>query len=367
MNDGPGPTQPTTSPLVSIVIPAYNVAPFIVDALDSAFAQSVKDFEVIVVNDGSVDSLELESAIAPFRDRIQYLVQDNQGPSAARNAGIRRARGEFVAFLDADDTLLPNFLEEHLSRARADPDADVFYGDLLVIGDVPEAGRTVMESSASFGTVDFESLVTQRCNPMLCSLVRRRVLLAHGAFDESMRRSEDFDLWLRLAHAGVRFNYTTRVVARYRVRAGALTADVVAMIRGIRAVFDKCARTLLLSDRERTTLAQRDQYYCALERLHEGKRAFLTGDFAAARAALHEANRTMRTRKLQLVNALLATSPRLLLKVYRLRERLRGLGAGPPGSSRAGVRVAGARRAVREANRDRAQCFLLAGRPSEET
>ena len=112
MSDRPVPTPVDSSPLVSIIIPAYNVAPFIVSALESVFAQTVKDFEVIVVNDGSVDSLELETAIAPFRDRIQYLVQENRGPSAARNAGIRRARGEFVAFLDADDSLLPHFLEE---------------------------------------------------------------------------------------------------------------------------------------------------------------------------------------------------------------------------------------------------------------
>lgn len=324
MNDEPVPTQMETSPLVSIVIPAYNVAPFIVNALESAFAQTVKSFEVIVVNDGSADSLELETAIAPFRDRIQYLVQDNRGPSAARNAGIRRARGEFVAFLDADDTLLPFFLEEHLSRARSDPGADVFYGDLLIFGDVPEAGRTVMKASPSSGVVDFESLVTQRCNPMLCSVVRRHVLLAHGGFDESMRRSEDFDLWLRLAHGGVRFNYTRRIVARYCVRSGGLTADVVAMIQGIRAVFAKCGRTLLLTDRERALLAERDRYYHALERLNEGRRALRTGDFAVARTAFHEANLTMKSRKLHLVNAMLATSPRLLLRLYLLRERLRG-------------------------------------------
>jgi len=181
-----------------------------------------------------------------------------------------------------------------------------------------------MKTSPSSGVVDFEGLVTHRCNPMLCSVVRRRVLLAYGAFDESMRRSEDFDLWLRLAHGGVRFNYTTRVVARYCVRAGGLTADVVAMIQGIRAVFEKCGRTLVLSGGERALLAERDRYYYALERLHEGKRAFLAENYPVARAAFDEANLMLKSRKLQVVDALLATVPRLLSKLYLLRERLRG-------------------------------------------
>lgn len=315
------------SPLVSIVIPAYNVAAFIADALSSAFAQTCTDYEVIVVNDGSPDTEALEQAIAPFRDRIEYVSRENGGPSAARNTGIRLARGEYVAFLDADDTLLPIFLEEHISRARLDPGADVFYGDLLIFGDVPEAGRTVMEFSPSNGAVNFESLVDQQCNPAMCSLVRRQTLLAHGLFDETFRRSEDFDLWLRLAYSGVRFNYTRKVVARHGIRPGGLSADTVRMYQSMRLVLEKCARTMNLNDSDRALLVAKERQIGALERLHEGKRALLGADYSAARVALGEANAVLKSRKLSLVLAMLRFAPGLLRFVNELRDRTRQRGA----------------------------------------
>jgi len=97
-------------PLVSVIIPAYNAAVFIGETLTSVFNQSYSNYEVIVVNDGSTDTAELEKVLAPFRGRLVYLEQENKGPSAARNSAIGKARGEFVAFLDSDDTWLPDYL-----------------------------------------------------------------------------------------------------------------------------------------------------------------------------------------------------------------------------------------------------------------
>jgi glycosyltransferase involved in cell wall biosynthesis len=314
--------QESTAPRVSVIIPAFNVSEYIRGALDSVFAQTVTDFEVIVVNDGSADSDELEIALGQYGDRIAYIVQDNRGPSAARNTGIRRARGEFVAFLDADDTLMPWFLEEHLGRAAIDRKADIFYGNLLIFGDVPEAGRTSMDFNPSSGTVSFESLVTHTCNPTLCSLVRRQILIDHGLFDEVFRRSEDFDLWLRLAHAGHRFNYTRRVVARYRVRPTGLASDTVSMIASQRLVLEKCARTMHLNKKESDLLAEVDSTLLAFQRVNEGKRALRDGDYSRAIASLTEANSIQRSHKLTLILLLLRSAPRLLRWVERWRLRL---------------------------------------------
>src|SRR5205085_4004261 len=96
-------------PAVSVIIPAYNVAPYIVETLDSLFAQTYQNFEAILINDGSTD--DTEASIEPFRDRLMYIAQQNRGVMAARNAGLRAARGRYIALLDSDDLLLPRFLE----------------------------------------------------------------------------------------------------------------------------------------------------------------------------------------------------------------------------------------------------------------
>src|ERR1039458_8017361 len=113
------------SPQVSVIIPAFNAAGHIVAALESVFAQSFTDYEVILVNDGSPDTEQLEQAIQPYVSRIAYLAQENRGPSAARNLGIRHARGEWLAFLDSDDAWLPHYLAEQLRFLREDPALDI--------------------------------------------------------------------------------------------------------------------------------------------------------------------------------------------------------------------------------------------------
>src|SRR6185369_5886632 len=102
------------TPKVSVIIPAYNIASFIVETLESVFAQTFTDYEVIVVNDGSPDTENFEGALRPYLDRIVYLKEENGGASVARNAGLQAARGEFVAFLDGDDVWLPNYLEAQM-------------------------------------------------------------------------------------------------------------------------------------------------------------------------------------------------------------------------------------------------------------
>ncbi|MBM2835200.1 MAG: glycosyl transferase [Candidatus Brocadiaceae bacterium] len=94
---------------VSVVIPTYNRAPYVIMAIESVLAQSYQDYEIIVVDDGSTDGTR--DVLEPYRDRIRYMYQDNKGVSAARNTGIQESRGEWIAFLDSDDEWLPNKLE----------------------------------------------------------------------------------------------------------------------------------------------------------------------------------------------------------------------------------------------------------------
>ncbi len=126
-----------TAPAVSIVIPAYNVSRYICEALDSVFTQTFTDYEVILVNDGSVDTDDLEGALVPFAGRLRYIKQENAGASVARNHGLQVAQGEFIAFLDADDLWLPNYLEEQLRFLR-EHNCDLVCADALIFGDSAE-------------------------------------------------------------------------------------------------------------------------------------------------------------------------------------------------------------------------------------
>ena len=159
-------------PLVSVIIPAYDVAEFIGDALNSVFAQTFTDCEVIVINDGSPDTAKLEQVLAPYMSRIVYLKQENRGVSAARNTGIAAARGSLIAFLDGDDIWLANYLEVQVKRIQADPSIDVLYPNVLMFGGSSEDGEEFMTICPSNGEVTFERLLLQECNVSNCSIAR---------------------------------------------------------------------------------------------------------------------------------------------------------------------------------------------------
>src|SRR2546422_5010781 len=199
---GAGVLHDRATPRVSIVIPAYNVAPYISETLATVFAQTFNDFEVIVVNDGSPDTEEFERAIEPYGDRIVYLKQENRGASAARNTGLRTARGELIAFLDADDLWSPNYLEEQL-KFILEHDCDLACADAMIFGVSADAGRSymdsLMEAAPPEGRVSFLELVNADRSLITSGvMVRRDLVLEVGLFDEALRNAQDFDLWLRL-------------------------------------------------------------------------------------------------------------------------------------------------------------------------
>jgi len=308
--------------LVSVIIPAYRAAQCIAATLDSLLAQTFTDYETILVNDGSPDTVALERALEPYRDRITYFCQENQGPSAARNTAIRAARGKYIAPLDADDLWAPEHLAAQLAVLEADPSIDMVYADARIFGDVPEAGRTVMELSPSAGEVTFERLVTRQCTVHLCvSVCRRETLLRAGPFDPALQRGEDIDMWLRIARLGGRIAYQRRVLGHYRRHAGSLSADPVAMLEAFLTVLAKAARDPHLTAAQREVLARQ----CLVERagleLQKGKHAFLNGDAGEAVYHLTQANTQHRSLKLTAVLMLLRVAPDFLRALYRWRDR----------------------------------------------
>ena len=312
----------TKPPLVSVITPAYNVADFIGDTLNSVLAQTFTDYEIIVINDGSPDTEALEKVLAPYMARIVYLKQENRGVSAARNTGIKAARGSLIAFLDGDDTWLPHYLETQVTRIQADPTIDVLYPNVIMFGDSPENGEEFMTLFPSNGAVTFERLLLQECNVSNCSIARRETIMRAGLFDESLRSVEDFDLWLRVIKHGGRIAYHREVLARYRRRAGSLTANPIWLSEHILKVLTKVKQRQDLTSSERVTLDNQFEHFHALLRLHQGKHAFFSGDTDGAIHLLTEANRFFRNRKTAITVMLLRVAPRLLLRAYDLRDRL---------------------------------------------
>lgn len=186
-------------PLISIVIPAYNAEKYIAATLDSVRAQTFRDYEVIVVDDGSTDrSFE----IAGCFDGVFRIRQNNRGAATARNVGIGAARGEYIAFLDADDLWMPAKLERQVSYLEENPQTAWIYCDAYVFNSA--SGRTRCRIGERMRLHKGEILreLLLRCFiPSATPVVRRTALLEAGLFDERRehRIGEDWSLWLRLA------------------------------------------------------------------------------------------------------------------------------------------------------------------------
>lgn len=302
---------------VSVIIPAYQAVRYISTALASVFAQTFTDYEVIVINDGSPDTAELERLLESYRAPIFYLSQSNKGPSAARNRGLAVARGRFVAFLDADDYWEPTYLAKQVSFIHHHPALDLVYTDAMLTGESPLAGRTFMETTPSEGRVTLEALLSERCTIILSGvLARRQSIIKAGMFDEKLKRSEDYDLWLRMARFGALIAFQRKVLV-YRVeRTDALSADTARLFESALVVLDRTERSDGLSSAEREALVRRRAKLRAYMQLERGKRELCSGRFAAARAALEEANQFFKSRKIRLVLVWLKVWPNLVLRLY---------------------------------------------------
>jgi GT2 family glycosyltransferase len=312
---------PGKTPAVTVVIPVYNSARYLGQALDSLQAQTFKDFEVIVVNDGSDDREELESVLKSHPLSVTYISQENKGVSAARNAAIRIARGEYYAQLDADDQWTPDYLEVQLGILKDKPDVTLVYPNATIIGEGATSGLEFMKVSPSEGEVNFESLVRQKCVVMTCVTARMSAIREAGMFDESIRSCEDFDLWLRILQNGGRIVYHRKPLVLYRRHEGSLSSDRVWMTRNLLGVFEKCAATFQLIPAERKVLDQNINDQRAMLNLFEGKHALHAGNSSAALASFQKANEHLRRPKLSAVIFLLRYVPGLVSWVFTTRER----------------------------------------------
>jgi GT2 family glycosyltransferase len=235
---------------VSVVIPAYNAAEFLAEALDSVLAQTHKPLEVIVVDDGSED--ETPQIAASYVGKVRYIRKERGGPAAARNAGIRAASGDWIAFQDADDIWLPEFLEK-LVAASAKTGADLTFCDALTVENGVTFGPTFFERKNLKEQLDkfapgdvlldpFSLFLEHHQFMLTCALlVRRDALIQAGLFDEDIYCGEDLDLWLRLA-LKCRFAVVNENLVLRRIHGQNLTRDWWAVTTGLIQIYEKLER-----------------------------------------------------------------------------------------------------------------------------
>ena len=205
-------------PLVSIIIPTYNCRRWLGDTIDSALAQTYPNCEVLVVDDGSTDGTG-DWLAKQYGERIRYFWKENGGLSSARNFGLHHARGEYIQFLDADDLLLPNKTDTHVTYLEAHPEVDVVYCHCLTFSDDPEEAEEWPRKHLYQSGQAFSSMING--GYILCHmpLTRRKAIAAIEPFDEERLQScADWDFWLRLAWSGANFHYLDGPpMVRYRV------------------------------------------------------------------------------------------------------------------------------------------------------
>jgi glycosyltransferase involved in cell wall biosynthesis len=221
---------------VSVIIPSYNSAQFLGTSIQSVLGQTFKNYEVIVVDDGSSDNCW--EAVARFGDTVKYIRQENQGLAGARNTGIRAARGELIGLLDADDEWCPDYLEQMINLSEKYPFASVFYC-MAQCMDVD--GRNLPQNVG--GPPVAPDLLYQkllRANFIIPSTVtfRRKLIVDAGYFDSNLRSCEDWDLWLRILPTETIVGDSQSLV-HYRVHGNSLSANVSGMHDAAKRVIEK--------------------------------------------------------------------------------------------------------------------------------
>lgn len=190
---------------VSVIIPAYNAAAWISESLDSVLRQTYADWEIIVVDDGSTDNTtEVVESYSAQDERIRLLTQAvNRGPSTARNIGMLAARGDYIAFLDADDLWLPAKLEKQVASLKTKQDVGACYTWFETVNDHRQVIQQWKDLRLTFWHNPVDALALARgnyvCGSASSVMMRRTLIETVGLFNESMRGSEDLDYWYRMA------------------------------------------------------------------------------------------------------------------------------------------------------------------------
>ena len=223
------------TPRVSVITPAHNSEAFLGEALRSVEAQTYGDWEVVVADDASTDGT---AAVAESFGAKLVRAERNLGPAGARNLALEHAGGELVVLLDADDYLLPTFLERQVAAYDGGANVGLVTSDARILGAEGMSDVTYRDLHPLSGELTLKRLLER--NPVfVSSLFPRRLIDEVGPFDVDIRGAEDFDLWVRILERGYRALVTPEALAVYRRHESALTASEATSARSERLAYER--------------------------------------------------------------------------------------------------------------------------------
>lgn len=269
-------------PKVSVIIPTYNNARYLPEAIESVLAQTFRDFEIIVIDDGSTD--HTVAALKPYCNSIIYLHQANQKAPAARNNGIQKASGEYLAFLDSDDCFLPDKLAAQVHVLDTHPEIGLVAGGFHY---TDEAGHVLQVHKPWLyqNEITLESVIFSGLAPIHAVLLRRDWFDKVGGFDPHLVYCEDTDLWYRLALAGCGMVWERSIVCQYRLHTTNVTRSTREHFSYLRQVLDR----VFADPRMPAHLAARKPELIARSYLTEASRLVTGGWLAEAEQCVKRA------------------------------------------------------------------------------
>ena len=228
-------------PTVSIIMATYNQADFIEKSVQSVLDQTFKDYELIVINDGSTDNTGVLFQEKIKSDKIRYCYQENKGAASARNKGLRLATGEYVVFLDSDDLLYPEYLERQMETMRkTGRDMVACDSNLLYLDGTRKNNVLGLKRQDQF-----YQFVAQNHTPLMAVMAKKEIIITAGLFDESLGNSEDYDLWLRLLANGAVFERTHATLCEYCIHPSGISAKLKEMIYNQTKIINKLNKMIM--------------------------------------------------------------------------------------------------------------------------
>lgn len=261
------------TPQVSVIIPTYNRSQYITQALESVLGQSFRDYEMVVIDDGSTDNTQ--EVLKKFEGKIRSIRQDNQGISKTRNRGISETNGAYIAFLDSDDYWAPDKLAEQVKILDSHPKVGIVYGRMPIIN---ERGEKIGMKPAGISGKNFKELLEVWGDiPTSTVMARRECFDKVGLFDSPLEPMEDIDMWIRIAQFYDLYEIENKALAFYRRHEEQITKNKIKVFTGLLRINTKIYNSYPEAPRDLTVRRiVENQYLLAKENYNEGhyKNAF---------------------------------------------------------------------------------------------